>query len=55
MALDRVAPPPFERKVIATPREGFAWLATRLPGVNPGATLRAYNGLKVRYIAGVGA
>lgn len=52
-ALNWLAPPPYESHVVATPWEGIVWLAKRLPEVNPGATLRAYNGLKVRYIAGV--
>ena len=52
-ALNWLAPPPYESHVVGTPREGIVWLAKRLPEVNPGATLRVYNGLKVRYIAGV--
>jgi hypothetical protein len=51
-ALFWIAPPPYETRVVATPWEGLSWFATKMPGmVNPGMTLRAYNGLKVQYIA----
>lgn len=41
-----VAPPPYENRVVATPDEGFRWLATRCAWLDPAAALSRYQQTK---------
>lgn len=43
-----LAPPPYEHKVSATPRDAFSWLAERVPGLDPARAERGYEALRGR-------
>lgn len=47
-----LAPPPYPWSVRGTPREGFAWLATHMEGLDVDGLTAQYESLKSRIVAG---
>jgi hypothetical protein len=47
-----LAPPPYPWSVRGTPREGFAWLATHMEGLDVDGLTAQYESLKSRILAG---